>query len=56
MIPDYMLEPEEPKVFCYCSECEEPIYIGDLYYKFEFENLCVDCMEDHKKWADYETV
>lgn len=55
-VPDYRLEPEEPKIFCYCSECEVPIYYGDTYYKFDYENICPDCIENHRGWAVNETV
>jgi hypothetical protein len=35
---------QEEKVFCYCDECNEPIYVGDNYIRLGFDGACL-CSE-----------
>ena len=44
----------EPPIVCYCSECKEPVYDSDTFYRINEENYCEDCIEGFKKWADIE--
>jgi hypothetical protein len=39
------------KVFCYCDECNDPIYVGDDYIKLGYDGACLcsetDCFEQY---------
>lgn len=39
---------------CYCSECGEGIFNGDIYYKIADMMLCEDCINDCKTYAEFE--
>ena len=38
--------PEQEKVAHQCSECGEPIYVGEDAYELSFGWVCKDCMEN----------
>lgn len=46
-VPDKHLEPPEDIVFCLCDACGEDIYVGDMYYKIDNENIHDDCLGLH---------
>lgn len=39
----------EEVVACTCDKCNEPIYVGDRYYKFDDETICEECIENHER-------
>lgn len=40
------LEPPEPEVIYYCSECEQDIYEYEQFIEIGYEKICMDCFED----------
>lgn len=43
---------EDAPVFCWCAECEEPIRVGEQYYKTgDGTTYCESCMGSFKKEA-----
>jgi len=47
--PNYEEDP-----VCYCSECGEGIFRGDIYYEIADMMLCEDCINDCKHYAEYD--
>jgi hypothetical protein len=49
----------EEKPVCCCDKCGEDIFAGDIFYEIKIEgfltqNLCEDCIEDSKKYAEHD--
>ena len=49
----------EEKPVCCCDICGEDIFAGDVYYEIKVEgfvtqNICEDCIEDSKCYAEHE--
>jgi hypothetical protein len=47
-------EAEEPPIVYYCSECKEPIYDGEEFFRIKDKKYCMECMEDFKEYAEVE--
>ena len=45
-VPDVRLEPEEDVVFCECDECENEIYVGEVYYNIDDHKIHLFCLEE----------
>lgn len=44
-VEDRNTEPVEPKIYCYCHYCGEPIYYGDDFYEDLIQEACEECKE-----------
>lgn len=44
----------EPQIAYICSECGEPIYVDDIFYRIGVDRYCERCVEDFKEYADVE--
>lgn len=43
----------EPKVYAFCSQCGEPIRVGDLFLRvWHFDCLCERCVDEN--WDEAE--
>lgn len=43
---------EEP--VCSCDICGEDIFQGQLYYEIDSQNICEECIENGKRYAEHE--
>lgn len=46
-------EADERKEICWCIECKEGIYEGDVYYKIGNKPYCKYCVDMSKDVAEY---
>lgn len=40
-------EPRDNEVACYCTKCQQEIYIGEKSYEQGPQVMCPDCFQDH---------
>lgn len=45
-IPDFKLEPNDPKVIAICTHCKQEIYDGETFGVDGDDIICSDCIED----------
>ena len=45
---------ETPPIVHYCSECKEPIYDQELFYRIGKDKYCENCIDDFKEYAEKE--